>query len=182
MPPSRPRPRLATNDIAPPDSAAELVERVRAARASLESAIAGLSEAQLTQLGPQGWSVKDHLAHIAAWERGLTAVLRRRPQAEGFDLTQEEFAKLKLDQLNDVLFRRDNAVSLDVALNEARRAHAQLMEALERLRDDDLQKTIAEYGGPSTDQRPLLVRIAQDSYAHYAEHQVWIGELLSALR
>ena len=174
---------MVTNDLAPPENAAEVLERVRAAWASLESALAGLSEAQLTQVGPFGWSVKDHLTHIAAWERGLTALLRRRSAAMGFGISPEELARLDIDQLNDVLFQRDKTLPLGAALDGGRQAHAELMEALETLSDEDVSKTLGEYGAETPNpEKSLLQRIAADSYAHYAEHQVWIGELLSALR
>lgn len=41
-----------------------LLERLRAARAELLSAIDGLDEQQMAEPALGGWSVKDHLAHI----------------------------------------------------------------------------------------------------------------------
>jgi hypothetical protein len=50
-----------------PRDKGELIERIEAGRAALGEAIAGLSEAQLVApLDGEGWSVKDHLAHLAA--------------------------------------------------------------------------------------------------------------------
>lgn len=173
---------MVTNDIAPPENAGELLERVHAAWATFESAIADLSEAQMTQPGPEGWSVKDHLAHIATWERATTLILRRRPQAEAFGLDAATLKEMDIDALNEQIYQRDRGLSLQEVLEAGRRAHAELVEAVESLSDADIGRTIAEYGADPSDARPLLPKIVGDTYAHYAEHQVWIGELLAALR
>ncbi len=47
---------------------AALLAYYRRTREELLSAIKGLSEAQMTERTLDGWSVKDHLAHIAAWD------------------------------------------------------------------------------------------------------------------
>jgi hypothetical protein len=169
---------LATNEA--PHTAAEVIDRVQIQWAALEYAVAALTEAQLTAPGPETWSVKDHLAHIADWERAVTAVLKGRPQHEGFGLNETTYAGLveDIDGLNDVLYRRSQAVSLAEVHARRRRAHAEVLDALSSVTDADIQKTIAEYGGNPTDERRLLEKIAGDTYAHYAEHTVWIGELV----
>ncbi len=45
-----------------------LLQHYRRTRAKLLSAIGGLSDALLTEPSLDGWSVKDHLAHIAVWD------------------------------------------------------------------------------------------------------------------
>ena len=47
---------------------AELREHYAAVRAELMSAIDGLNEEQLTEPNDEGWSIKDHFAHLAAWD------------------------------------------------------------------------------------------------------------------
>ena len=46
----------------------ELIQHYRATRAELLAAIEGLSDALMTERSLDGWSVKDHLAHIAVWD------------------------------------------------------------------------------------------------------------------
>lgn len=56
---------------------AELLARVREARARLDAALDGLAEEDATRAGaltPE-WSVKDCLAHVAMWEREGVRVL-----------------------------------------------------------------------------------------------------------
>jgi uncharacterized damage-inducible protein DinB len=45
-----------------------LLQHYRQTRQELLSAIEGLSDALLTEPSLDGWSVKDHLAHIALWD------------------------------------------------------------------------------------------------------------------
>lgn len=51
-----------------PEDRDSLLQHYRLMRSELVSAIAGLTEAQLTEPTIDGWSVKDHLAHIALWD------------------------------------------------------------------------------------------------------------------
>jgi uncharacterized damage-inducible protein DinB len=45
-----------------------LVQQYRHARDELVKAIDGLTDEQLTEQSLDGWSVKDHLAHLALWD------------------------------------------------------------------------------------------------------------------
>jgi hypothetical protein len=54
--------------------------RIDAAWAALLGAIDAASLLQLvTKRGADGWSAKDHLAHVATWSEVLLASLERRP-------------------------------------------------------------------------------------------------------
>jgi DinB superfamily len=161
-----------------PRTAADLIDRVQTEWAALEYLVAGLSLPQLITPGPQGWSVKDHLVHIAEWEAATGAVLARRPQHEGFRLAPPLPADI--DALNDLLFQRSRDVPIDEVQANGRRVHAEIIAALGRLTDADVRSTIAEYGANPTDDRPLLQKMAGDTYLHYAEHVGWIKELLAA--
>jgi len=124
--------------------------------------------------------VKDHLAHIAEWERACTAVLGHRPQWEGFGLTASEYEGLDVDGLNAVLYARHRLVSLGEVKASANAAHADMLAALSHLSDADLQRPVGEYGMATNPDRRLLEKIAGDTYEHYAEHAGWIQELLSS--
>lgn len=45
-----------------------LLRHYRESREALLAAIHGLTDAQLTEPSLDGWSVKDHLAHVALWD------------------------------------------------------------------------------------------------------------------
>ena len=54
-----------------------LLRHYREARQALLSAIQGLSDAQMTEPSLDGWSVKDHLAHLALWDDIRSSEVRR---------------------------------------------------------------------------------------------------------
>jgi hypothetical protein len=165
---------------AEPSTISELLDRVQIDWAALEFVVGGLSEAELTAPGPEVWSVKDHLAHIAEWERGCTAVLGHRPQWQGFDIEQSIYVGLDIDRLNDVLYQRHRGSSVGEVKTLANSAHADIVAAISHLADADLRRTVGEYGMSSNPDRRLLEKIAGDTYEHYAEHAGWIKALLTS--
>lgn len=54
-----------------------LIQRYRRTREALLAAIDGLSDAQMTEETLDGWSVKDHLAHLAHWDDIRTGEVMR---------------------------------------------------------------------------------------------------------
>jgi len=59
-------------------SKADFLERMRSARATLNDAISGLTEDQMSQDIVAGeWSVKDIVAHLAAWQGEVVVALER---------------------------------------------------------------------------------------------------------
>ena len=146
----------------------------------MEDLIAPLSDAQLTTPGPpDGWAVKDHLVHIADWERATIFVVRRQPQALGLGVDP---LPDDVDALNAVMFERSRTLPLDEVMDRLRATHAELLVALHGLSDADLAKTRAEYGPePALTDRTVIGKIAGDTYEHYADHVVWIGDLLRAI-
>jgi hypothetical protein len=169
---------LAADAPEPPRTLEATIDRVQIEWAALEYVVSGLSVDELERPGPEGWSVKDHLAHIGAWDAALAAVLARRPEAEGFGLDPAAFDGI--DALNDALYQRSRSLSMDEVQAAARRAHAEMLAALGHLSDADLDRSEPTVFGVGADKRPLRERIEVDSYAHYAEHVGWIKTLLSA--
>lgn len=61
----------------------EILAHVTQSRVALTSAIYGLSEAELTTLGPAGrWSVKDLMAHLGQWEEVCLDELQKHLRGE----------------------------------------------------------------------------------------------------
>jgi hypothetical protein len=169
-----------------PKAKVELLERIERARAALDETTGARSEAQLVAPGPfEGWSVKDHLAHLAAWEAGLAALLRKehRYAAMGVaDVDEETALSSDADALNAIIHARTKDRSLADVRGALRDAQKRLLESLAALSDEDLRRTYSHYQTeePGEDSgAPILRWIAGNSYDHYAEHQRWIEELLA---
>ncbi len=163
-----------------PISKAELLGRIRASRSALETAILSMNEEQLTRPGPSGWAVKDHLAHLAAWEQGVADLLRGRPRITGMGLTDEQVRGKSEDEINALIYQAHAGMSLSQVMGEFRDAHRSMLQALDTLRDADLYKPYASFvrDGSSDRQDPVLIWITGNTCDHFDQHLGWIKEML----
>jgi uncharacterized damage-inducible protein DinB len=90
-----------------------LLEHYRQTRLALLAAIEGLSDAQMTEPSLDGWSVKDHLAHLAQWDdiRASEVVRISAGQDSAWRMTGEQDAAY-----NDLQY----ALRLPLSLNQVR--------------------------------------------------------------
>jgi hypothetical protein len=154
-----------------PSDSAQLVLRIREQRANLEALVHSLSDAEL--LAPLGdWSVKDHLAHLAAWQGKALAALQGRPAHEGLGLAEPPADVLDFDAINVVLHERWKGRSLDEALAAYRRHNVAIVAALENV---DFAALLKPYEPDDPDGRRVLDIVAANTYEHALEHQVWIN-------
>jgi hypothetical protein len=171
-------------DETQPQTTEELVGRIANGWAALHQRIASLTPARLTAPGSDGgWSVKDHLAHLATWEGMLIALLEGEPIHAAFGLSRAEYDALEsTDALNAVIAGQNSGKSLNEVLQWREETHARLVTKIGALADEDLSKPITFFqpddpNGP--DERPVLVKIIGDTYGHYAEHLPWIEAILA---
>ena len=158
----------------------ELLERIQGSYAALEETLRLLSEDQLDRPGPSGWAVKDHLAHLAVWEVGIAELLQRRPRFVAMQVEEAMSQGQSQDEINDLIFQRNVSLSLAQARRFLQSAHQQMLQALEPLSDDDLYKPYAAYvpEGDQVRQDPVMGWIIGNTFAHFDEHNGYIGELL----
>ena len=158
---------------------ADLIERANEAWATLEGALASVDEAALTATDGDGWSAKDHLAHIESWERYLLAVLERRSPAAAVGTDPATLGATDGDALNDLLIGPTKAHPLPRVLADLRGTHERLPAAVAAVPEDDLDRPAADY-------QPEELAGDQDSIArwidhicdeHLRDHVAWIGEL-----
>ncbi len=163
---------------------ADLLRRIRDSRAALEQMVARLGEVQLTTPGLDGWSVKDHLAHVAAWEESLLALLegRDRNAAIGIDPSSAESANHDVDALNAIIQRRSRERSLADVLATFRETHGRVLAMLAKLTDADLLRPYSHYqpNVEPRDPRPVIGWIDGNTWEHYDEHSTWIGRLIES--
>ena len=131
----------------------------------------------LTKVGADGWTVKDHLAHIAAWEHSLLALIEGRDRSLGMGLTEPLEG---IDAINEAVRKLHESDTAEEALGYFRASHLQLVTALDKLSDGDLQKPYSHYQPSDPDEeRPVIGWVGGNTYEHYAEHIAWINQLLS---
>ena len=166
---------------ATPRSKSQLFQTVYATHADLEHVLNRLTEAQLTIPGADGWTIKDHLVHVTAWEQGLIALLQNKPRYAAMGLSRDEWSTLDADGANALIFERNQNRSLAEVRAAFYDSYRQLLDALDRLDEADWSKTYSQYDPNEREesQRTVLDLIAGNSYGHYAEHGEWIGKLIA---
>ncbi len=102
---------------------------------------------------PNGWSVKDLLAHLAAWEWRCAGLL-----AEAHKSDTPLKAMPDVDALNQEIYHERQEWDWEDVDHDFREAHEALLESIltlpaERLEDGIIQRTIAE-----------------ETWQHYEEH------------
>ncbi len=165
-----------SDSTAHPTTKADLLHRLREARLSWDNLVATVPDEIATGPNlPDGSSVKDLLAHVAAYERWTAAQIRaanegREPTAMelyGREELPGEADGWNTDQINDAIREQYRDLSLAEAREFAGTAFNDLVEALEAMPEEELLHP----GGQSwVGEENLLAAIPGQSYEHYAMH------------
>lgn len=161
-----------------PTTKQELLTRIRARHAEMEHLLSSLSPAEMR--APElddGWSVKDSLAHIAAWEKLMLEWIPKYRRGEhvvrwapGFEIDGDNW-QAQMHRYNAYLFEQNKTRALDDVLDEFRETFLNIVETIETLSPDEIFD--ANYF-PARDGSPLLNLLVGDTYEHYDEHIGWI--------
>ncbi|MGE3075874.1 MAG: DinB family protein [Dehalococcoidia bacterium] len=135
----------------------EYIAYYRGMRGELLGAIDGLTDQQLSEQSLDGWSVKDHLLHIALWDEF------RASEVERISAGQDSLWKMQEEQVDaiaDVLYDLRRTASPSQARWEIASTHERLLKALSAASPRGLDATrYGEAGLPSD---------------HEAAHTSWI--------
>ena len=150
-----------------PTSTAELLERIQRGWDDLWTAIDGLTPAQMETPDAGGWSIKDNLAHLTAWERYmLLHYLQGRAAGEAMGL-DEATAQSHYDEINAAIYERSRSRTLVDVMASAQTSHNEVVEYLASLPFETLMR---QKDADDPEKRPLLAWVAGNTYEHYEEH------------
>jgi hypothetical protein len=167
--------------VSQPNSVIEPIEK---SWHDLTALVDSLGAEGLTVTGADGWAVKDHLAHVAAWEASLIALFEGtdRGAAMGISATGEEGT----DEINHSLWSHHHDMTSEQALAYFHNTHARLIGLLSKMSDEDLQRPYNDFqpNDPRApdDNRPAMDWVAGNTWEHYAEHAEWLGQLINDSR
>jgi hypothetical protein len=131
----------------------------------------------LERPGPDGgWSVLDHLVHLAEWRWKILAVIAGHAGHEGLRIDAQTYRSGGLDGVNAILYERNRDRPAAEKLADFRNAHEAVLAAVEQMEAADLQRQY-DLTDP-TDDRILLDGIIGNTYDHDLEHLGWIREQL----
>lgn len=111
---------------------------------------------------PNDWSIKDVIAHIAAWEWRCAGLLQAARETNG-----PLRASPDVDGLNREFYKARRHWSWDRVEADFRQAYSFLVEAIQQLPPERLQD------------RRVQQTIASDTWEHYAEHLPEMARCLS---
>ena len=164
-----------------PNSVLEPVEK---SWNELSALVESMGPEALSITGPDGWAVKDHLSHVAAWEASLIALFKGgdRGAAMGIAATGDE----ETDEINHELWSHHHAMTPEQALAYFRDTHAGLLRLLSEMSDEDLQRPYNDFqpNDPRApdDNRPAMDWVAGNTWEHYNEHAEWLSQLVNDSR
>ncbi|MBA3824254.1 MAG: maleylpyruvate isomerase N-terminal domain-containing protein [Ktedonobacterales bacterium] len=160
-----------------PVTAANLKRHIEEEWQALQAWLATLSDAQLTQLtDAEGWTVKDHLAHLARWQTSLLAILHGQTKREAMNIDEVTWSGGD-DAINAVLRQRDLALSYPEVGQLLRESHDHIIAQLHSMTDADVQRPFRDFQPSSANSNPIWKQIVGDTFMHYREHQPWMAAI-----
>ena len=153
----------------------ELLRNLETQWNELQGFLASLTEDQLTRpADAAGWTVKDHVIHIAMWEKAALALLNGQPRREATGVPAEIWDIGEDDPNNAFMQERDRDMPLDEVMQTLRDVHAQVVRKLESMTEAELMLPYSRYNATSDDQRPLMQWMPWETYYHYRDHIPWM--------
>jgi Protein of unknown function (DUF1706) len=165
-----------------PVTKANCLHFIEMAWGELQRYLATLSAAQMSE--PQdaaGWAVKDHVAHLAAWQNGIAALLEGKSRPEAMGISAEVWANhADYDALNAIIFEAARGDTPAQAMQQLQATYARLVNAITALPvDAALMKPYREYDPTSDQERPIIEYIMGNTAGHYEEHLPWMQAIVA---
>ncbi len=161
--------------MATPTGKQELLETLITVRASWEALLSQVGPDRMQLPGVTGeWSVKDIVAHVAAWERRAVAWLKA-VQVGTWPEPPDWPVNLSEDGLNAWIYAANRGRRVQDVLNESRQGFDELIEALELVPEQDLS-AIGRFAW--LEGKSLIASIGGNTFEHYRVHAEAIGAWL----
>jgi hypothetical protein len=161
---------------------AEFLDAMRSERECWEALLAEVGESRMERPGVAGdWSVRDIVAHVSAYERGLVEWLEAASRGESVEFPVLDHPDV--DYRNAVIFEEYERRPPEDILLESRRVFERLLQLVQALSEGELIDPGRSewYVKPRwRESRPLWKCIADDSYKHYPQHmpdiRAWLDQ------
>jgi len=137
-----------TSELQEPQNRAHLLEAIAASWNAYTRLVDTLSDEQWTAAtDDQGWTVKDHVAHVTAWENVITEVFRGgSPEYATLQMSEAEWRARGPAGADDVIHTRKAGQSLRRVKNNRDVTHARLVTILSELPEEAMHRPFAEFG------------------------------------
>ena len=154
------------------ETKAELLTVTEASYQRLRDELAGLTDDEMREPHPpDGWSIKDVLAHISGWERMFTGWMDALLRGESPD-RPDSIDQAWLDATNTRLYEESRDRSPEEVRIDAAEWHAAIMALIERMSEADL---FDPRRFPYTGGDPVAPWVRGNADEHYDEHRAQIA-------
>jgi uncharacterized damage-inducible protein DinB len=116
--------------------AQQVASEIAASRDQVREAIAGLDDEQMSAPAIDGWSVRDHLAHLTIWHEFRFFEISR--VARGGKATFQEIPDEEIDAFNEMMGRHRRGLSVQQAISDLEFAWALVLDTVQNVDDDAL--------------------------------------------
>lgn len=163
---------------------AVLIKAIEKEWNSINQLLQGLTEKQwLSIKNTDGWTIKDHIAHLSVWTNYVIALLKDQPRHIALGISEEIYHNLEdIDEINEVIFQGYKNVPLSQIRSAFHAKHAELIQLIAPLSDEDVNKTYIEYAThlPEDMTFSYFHTIYDDIVNHFRDHKQWIEEMISS--
>ena len=145
----------------------KLLENIRQERFLLEQALSKFSQGDMLQPAfDGGWSAKDIVAHIIAWEQIMLSWIDSAQRGEMPGDVPETDAEA--DTVNASIFSDNQNRDLVGILREFKSSHQEAIKRIEEIPEEELNKPAKP---PWKEERTLWWIISVNTWEHYREHR-----------
>lgn len=158
----------------------ETLQRIQTSRSELDRLVSSLQPADFERGFDDGWTVKDHLAHIASWEEEVLAIFAGIPRHQSLGVPEDSPILTDTDAINGILRARWSQASTEGVLGHYRETHQRVLMLLQGLADEDLASPISRFvsmPGSRAD-LPVFGWVEGNTWDHYDEHADTLRRLL----
>ena len=161
-----------------PTSKTDLVNVINSEWEKLNSLLDGLPESHMVEPSLDGnWSIKDTLAHIAAWERVAMEIIQTARESKPLNPDIPEIFE-NIDQFNAKIYEENRHKLLVDVLKDFQSVYSDFLAHIESMDENFLFSNL-----PFKDVENLKIQdiISANTHWHHKEHrqdiQKWLAEL-----
>lgn len=157
---------------------ANVMKEIGSSWDELQAFISSLSEEELKRpRDAAGWSVQDHLMHLAQWEQVVLNMFAGRSEKETLDLPSEAWEKGG-DAINGAIREKFQNLSAAEVLKTFREIHAKMLAKVAQMSEEELMLPLNHYLPTSTSEKPILRNVLIDAGLHFREHLPWMKAIV----
>ncbi len=156
----------------------DLLEHIQRDWSALNTLLESFTDDEwITLKNTDGWTIKDHVAHLTVWEQSVIAFLTSTPRHSGLQISEDLYYSEDIDAMNDAIFKNHQHDSLDEVRQRFQITHRQVVNLISPLSDADLALPYVHYlpNEVGVDDGPPAINVIYGNTAHhYRQHHGWI--------